>query len=450
MSGKDTLRFDGRVAVVTGAGGGLGRAHALLLASRGAKVVVNDLGTSVAGSGTSSKAADAVVEEIRKAGGSAVANYDSVEDGDKIVKTAIDNFGRIDILINNAGILRDVSFLKMTDNDWDLVYKVHLRGAYKCSKAAWPYMREQNYGRIIMTASAAGLYGNVGQANYSAAKLALVGMGKALAIEGKSRNITCNIIAPIAGSRMTSTVMPEELVKALKPEFVSPLMAFLSHESCKDSGEIFEVGAGWVGKLRWQRTEGAFYPIDRELSVESLRDSWTKISDFNTNPSYPVTVSDSTTVVISNLDNKGSNARSPSTSAAKPAAAAPAASSGGADVSGFKAAAVFAQLGDKVKSDGAALVGKIGGIYEFEVTEGPNGAKQIWTVDLKNGSGSVAVGKGSNPAGVTITMKDGDFVNMMTGKLNSQEAFMQGKLRMKGDMKLAMKLGEVIKSQSKL
>jgi len=450
MSGKDNLRYDGKVAVVTGAGGGLGRAHALLLASRGAKVVVNDLGTSVAGSGTSSKAADAVVEEIRKAGGTAVANYDSVEDGDKIIKTAIDNFGRIDILINNAGILRDVSFLKMTDNDWDLVYKVHLRGAYKCSKAAWPYMREQNYGRIIMTASAAGLYGNVGQANYSAAKLALVGMGKALAIEGKSRNITCNIIAPIAGSRMTSTVMPEELVKALKPEFVSPLMAFLVHESCKDSGEIFEVGAGWVGKLRWQRTEGAFYPIDRDLSVESIRDSWAKIGDFNTNPSYPFTVSDSTTVVISNLDNKGSNARSPSNAAAKPAAAAPAASSGGADVSGFKAAAVFTQLGQKVKSDGAALVGKIGGIYEFEITDGPNGAKQVWTVDLKNGSGSVSAGKGSNPAGATITMKDGDFVNMMTGKLNSQEAFMQGKLRMKGDMKLAMKLGEVIKSQSKL
>jgi hypothetical protein len=171
------------------------------------------------------------------------------------------------------------------------------------------------------------------------------------------------------------------------------------------------------------------------------------------------------------LDNKGANARSPSTPAAKPAAAAPAASSGGADVSGFKAAAAFDQLGQKVKSDGAALVGKIGGIYEFEITEGPNGAKQVWTVDLKvscydrceivgldpsangifqNGSGSVAVGKGSNPAGVTITMKDGDFVNMMTGKLNSQEAFMQGKLRMKGDMKLAMKLGEVIKSQSKL
>jgi len=182
---SNTLRFDGKVAIVTGAGNGLGRSHALLLASRGAKVVVNDLGTSVSGSGSSSKAADKVVQEIKNAGGVAVANYDSVEDGEKIVQTAIDNFGRIDILVNNAGILRDTSFVKMTDNDWDLVYRVHLRGAYKITKAAWNKMREQNYGRIIMTTSAAGIYGNVGQANYSSAKLGLVGFAKALSIEGK-------------------------------------------------------------------------------------------------------------------------------------------------------------------------------------------------------------------------------------------------------------------------
>ncbi|HVK72193.1 MAG TPA: SDR family oxidoreductase, partial [Kofleriaceae bacterium] len=186
------LRFDGKVAIVTGAGGGLGRSHALLLASRGAKVVVNDLGGSHTGEGKSSSAADKVVDEIKAAGGTAVANYDSVEDGDKIVKTAIDTYGRIDVLVNNAGILRDVSFAKMTDADWDLVYRVHVKGAYKCTHAAWPVMRDQKFGRIIFTASAAGIYGNFGQANYSMAKLGLVGFGNTLALEGKKRNILVN------------------------------------------------------------------------------------------------------------------------------------------------------------------------------------------------------------------------------------------------------------------
>jgi 3-hydroxyacyl-CoA dehydrogenase/3a,7a,12a-trihydroxy-5b-cholest-24-enoyl-CoA hydratase len=179
------LRFDGRVAIVTGAGGGLGRSHALLLASRGAKVVVNDLGGSFKGEGQSSSAADAVVQEIKDAGGVAVANYNSVEDGDKIVQSAIDAFGRVDIVINNAGILRDVSFQKMSQQDWDLIYKVHVLGSFRVTHAAWPYMREQKFGRVIMTASAAGIYGNFGQANYSMAKLGLHGFAQTLSIEGR-------------------------------------------------------------------------------------------------------------------------------------------------------------------------------------------------------------------------------------------------------------------------
>nr|MBA3503705.1 SDR family NAD(P)-dependent oxidoreductase [Deltaproteobacteria bacterium] len=176
------LRFDGKVALVTGAGGGLGRSHALLLASRGAKVVVNDLGGSFTGEGKSASAADKVVDEIKAAGGQAVANYDSVEDGDKIIKTAIDAFGGIDIVINNAGILRDVSFQKMTQQDWDLVYKVHVLGAMKVTHAAWNHMRDKGYGRIINTASAAGIYGNFGQANYAMAKLGIHGFTQTLAL----------------------------------------------------------------------------------------------------------------------------------------------------------------------------------------------------------------------------------------------------------------------------
>ncbi|KAI8882406.1 NAD(P)-binding protein [Backusella circina FSU 941] len=196
------IRYDGKVAIVTGAGGGLGKAYALYFSRRGASVVVNDLGVSNKGDGSSTKAADVVVDEILKQGGKAVANYNSVEEGAKIVDTALKAFGRIDIVINNAGILRDKSFARMSDSDWDLIQAVHVKGSYAVTKAAWPHMKKQKYGRIIMTASAAGLYGNFGQANYSAAKLALASFSASLAKEGIKDNIHCNTIAPMAASRM--------------------------------------------------------------------------------------------------------------------------------------------------------------------------------------------------------------------------------------------------------
>lgn len=250
------------------------------------------------GSGSSTRAADAVVDEIRKAGGTAVANYDSVEFGEKIVKTAIDNFGRVDIVINNAGILRDTSFIKMKDEDWDLIHKVHVRGAYSVTKAAWPYMKEQNYGRVIFVTSAAGLYGNFGQANYSSAKLALVGLANTLSIEGSKLNIIVNTIAPIAGSRMTETVMPPKIVSSLKPEFVAPLVAYLVHESNTNTGGIFEVGAGFVAKVRLQRTKGAAFPIDKELSPEVIRDGWNEIVDFSNGPVAINSINEATAAIV--------------------------------------------------------------------------------------------------------------------------------------------------------
>jgi len=293
------LRFDGKVVVVTGAGGGLGRVYALLFASRGAKVVVNDLGGTFTGEGASNRAADKVVQEIKSKGGEAVANYDSVEKGESIIKTALDAYGKVDILINNAGILRDVTFMKMTDKDWDLVFQVHVKGAYSVTKAAWNHMREQGYGRIIMTTSAAGLYGNFGQANYSAAKMALVGLAKTLAIEGDKRNIHVNTIAPMAGSRMTETVMPPDLVAALKPEYVASLVAFLCHESNTDNGQVYEVGAGWVAKLRWQRTQGAFMD-GNNLTPETVRDNWAKVNDWS-NTTLPSTPQESMSLLVSHL-----------------------------------------------------------------------------------------------------------------------------------------------------
>ncbi len=297
------LRFDGKVVVITGAGAGLGRSHALFFGKRGAKVVVNDLGGTAHGQGQSSAAADKVVEEIKAAGGAAVANYDSVEHGDKIVKTAIDAFGRIDVLINNAGILRDVSFQKMTKDDWDLIMRVHVNGAFACSHAAWPYMRDQGYGRIIFTTSAAGIYGNFGQANYSAAKLGLVGLSNTLAIEGEKKNVRANAVAPIAASRLTETVLPKDMLENLKPEYVTPLVAWLAHEECKENGGLFEVGAGFFGKLRWERTEGKTFKLGREISPEAIRGAWEQVTDF-AKSTHPANITEALSPVMSNLSSK--------------------------------------------------------------------------------------------------------------------------------------------------
>ena len=305
----DALRYDGKVALITGAGNGLGRAHALLFARRGARVVVNDLGGSATGGGQSSAAADRVVAEIKEAGGEAVANYDSVEDGGKIVQCALDSFGRIDIVVNNAGILRDSSFLKMTEADWDLIMRVHVQGAFKVTHAAWPRLREQSYGRVIFTSSAAGIYGNFGQANYSAAKLGLVGLGFTLAAEGRKYNIRVNTIAPIAGSRLTETILPKELIDALRPEYVSPLVAYLAHESCEESGGLFEVGGGFFAKLRWERTEGKTFRVGRDITPELLAKHWPTVVDFG-KATHPEDVTRALQPVMDNVNagaSKGGN-----------------------------------------------------------------------------------------------------------------------------------------------
>lgn len=273
-----TLRFDDRVVIVTGAGNGLGRSHAREFARRGAKVVVNDLGGGIAGEGASASVAQIAVDEIRAAGGEAVANTDSVENGDKIVQTALDTYGRVDVVVNNAGILRDASFAKMTDAEWDIIYRVHLLGAYKVTRAAWPHMRAASYGRIVMTTSIAGVYGNFGQANYSAAKLGIHGLAQTLAIEGAAKNILTNTIAPTAGSRLTETVLPKEVIEALKPEYVTPAVALLAHEDCPVNGKLYEVGGGWVSQTRWEQTQGVFFQHD--FSVEDLQDKWDQVNSF--------------------------------------------------------------------------------------------------------------------------------------------------------------------------
>lgn len=273
------IDFEGRVAVVTGAGGGLGRSHALLLASRGAQVVVNDLGGSRDGSGGGSEMADAVVSEIVAAGGEAVANYDGVHTwagGQAIIGTALEAFGRIDIVVNNAGILRDVSFAKLDETALDLVLKVHLYGAFHVTRAAWPHLREQGYGRVVSTTSGSGLYGNFGQSNYSAAKLGLVGLTRTLAIEGAKYGIHANAIAPVAASRMTEDIMPAALLERLEPEHVSPLVAYLVSETSSTTGSVFSVGGGYIARVAILEGEGVAF--DEVPSVDDIAARWEDIT----------------------------------------------------------------------------------------------------------------------------------------------------------------------------
>jgi NAD(P)-dependent dehydrogenase (short-subunit alcohol dehydrogenase family) len=272
------LGFDGKVAIVTGAGGGLGKQHALLLASRGARVVVNDLGGSVHGDGSDKSAAESVASEIVAAGGEAMSNTDSVstpEGGEALVQTAIDAYGQVDILINNAGILRDKTFHNMTPDLLEPVLDVHLKGAFYVTKPAWIRMREQGYGRVINTSSNSGILGNFGQSNYGAAKMGLVGFTRVLAAEGAKYNIKVNAIAPLARTRMTEDLLGEGAAR-LDPELVSPVVAFLAHESVPVSGEIYTVGGGRVARFFIGMTTGFF---DAKLDMEGVRDHFDQIRD---------------------------------------------------------------------------------------------------------------------------------------------------------------------------
>ncbi len=276
-----TIRFDNRVAIVTGAGNGLGRAHALLLASRGAKVVVNDPGGAVDGKGGGQAAADKVVDEIKAAGGQAVANYDSVADAASaanIVKTAVDSFGTVDIVVDNAGVLRDKTFHNMTTEDFDFVVKVHFLGTAYVTHAAWPILRAKAYGRVVVTSSNSGIYGNFGQANYAGAKLAVVGFMNALRLEGQKYNILINALAPVAGTRMTESLMTPEILEKLKPEYVSPMVAYLCSEQCQRSGEIWSAGAGNFARIEYREAEGVRI-AGRAPTPEDVAENIDRIAD---------------------------------------------------------------------------------------------------------------------------------------------------------------------------
>jgi NAD(P)-dependent dehydrogenase (short-subunit alcohol dehydrogenase family) len=286
----DNIQFNGKVAVVTGAGGGLGREYALDLAKRGAKLVINDLGGERDGSGRDRSAADRVVEEIRSAGGTATASYDSVSTmagGASIVDTAVSTYGRIDILINNAGILRDRSFLKMTEEEWDQVIAVHLKGAFCVTQPALKVMKKQNYGRVVFTSSTSGLYGNFGQTNYGAAKLGLVGMMNSLKLEMEKYNIMVNTVAPNAFSRMTAEILPAELKDKMHPKFNVPIVTYLCSEENSESGLIFTMNAGWFSRTGIVAGSGICMGDSRRtITAEEIRERFEEIKSLENAQPY--------------------------------------------------------------------------------------------------------------------------------------------------------------------
>jgi NAD(P)-dependent dehydrogenase (short-subunit alcohol dehydrogenase family)/putative sterol carrier protein len=406
------MRFDDRVAIVTGAGTGLGRAYALELARRGARVVVNDLGGARDGTGKGSKSpADQVVEEIKRAGGEAVANYDNVatpDGGENIVRTALDAFGRVDMLINNAGILKDKSFLKMEPENWKAVLDVHLNGAYFVSRPAMAVMKDNGYGRIVMTTSAAGLYGNFGQTNYSAAKTALVGLMNTLKLEGMKYNIHINTIAPIAASRLTEDVMPPELFEKSKPEFVVPLVMVLCSEACQESGGIFNCGMGYFNRAA-VLTGSAVQLGDQNNppTPELIHENWRKINSIE----EAQELKEANSAVFALI-------APPRTDPVEDETAA----QGRGSVTG-----IFENMRKTFKADAAAGVDVV---FQFNISGAGGGD---WHCVIKDNTCTIESGVHAKPA-CTLKMADADFLAMMEGTLTAMQAYTSGKLKIDGDI----------------
>ena len=410
---KDEIRFDGRTAIVTGAGAGLGRAYALELARRGARVVVNDLGGARDGDGAGSASpADRVVEEIQAAGGRAMANYDSVataEGGANIVNRALEAFGSVDILINNAGILRDKSFVKMEPENWQAVLDVHLKGAYNVTRPAFAAMKENGYGRIVMTTSAAGLYGNFGQSNYAAAKMGLVGLMNTLKLEAAKYDIKVNTVAPIAASRLTEDVMPPDLFERSRPEFVAPLVLYLCSERCPVSGNIYNAGMGFFNRAAVVTGAGRVLAKEgQEPTPETVMENLKVISDLTGGKIYP------------DLNAQVGDALA--------AIQAPAAAASDDAAAGFSSvAAVFEAMPAAFVSAAAAGVDVV---FQYAIAGQDGGA---WHCIVKDGACQVAAGDHASPT-CTLKMARGDFLKMMNGQLPPMQAYTSGRLKIEGDI----------------
>ena len=411
QSRKEKIRFDDRVAIVTGAGAGLGRIYSIELARRGARVVVNDFGGNRDGAGEGSFGpADKVVEEIRAMGGEAVANYDSVatsEGGRGIVNTALEAFGRLDILINNAGILRDRSLAKMEPEDWDAVMSVHLDGAYNVSRPAFSTMRENRYGRIVVITSASGLNGNFGQTNYSAAKMALIGFMNTLKLEGEKHGIKVNAVAPIAATRLTEELLPPDLSEKMKPDFVAPLVLLLCSEECRVSGRVYSAGMGYYSRVGLVTGPGTVIGDGKQIPSPELVER--HINDI-CSLAGAVEHFDATTALgamLQALTSKPEKAVQP--------------------VESLTVKAVFGRMPGAFQKDRASGVDVV---FQYHIV-GPAGGE--WYVTIKGGTCEVKTGEHAQPT-TTIMMSEEDFLNLINGKLKAMQAYTSGKLKIQGDI----------------
>jgi NAD(P)-dependent dehydrogenase (short-subunit alcohol dehydrogenase family)/acyl dehydratase/putative sterol carrier protein len=409
---KEEIRFDDRVAIVTGAGAGLGRVYALELAKRGAKVVVNDLGGARDGSGKGSTSpADQVVAEIQALGGVAVANYDSVataEGGENILQSALDAFGTVDIVINNAGILRDKTFLKMEPPNWQAVVDVHLNGAYHVSRPAFGVMKEKGYGRILLTTSAAGLYGNFGQSNYTAAKMGLVGLMHTLKLEGEKYNIKVNTIAPVAASRLTEDILPPDFIDSLKPELVAPMALYLVSEQCPVNGNTYNAGMGFFNRAAIVTGIGAVLGNGEKISApEQILAQWEQVTELSGAREYwnaTEQIGDALQALARPVEDTGDTA------------------------GGFQTVeSIFEAMPNAFVTQAAAGVDVI---FQFTITGSGGGD---WYSVIKDGTCTVEAGVHETP-GCTLKIADDDFLSMMNGVLPPMQAYTSGKLIISGDI----------------
>ena len=413
---EQQIRFDGRVAIVTGAGAGLGRAYALELARRGARVVVNDLGGARDGSGAGSQTPAArVVAEIEALGGEAVANYDNVatpEGGQAVVQSALEAFGTVDIVINNAGILRDKSFVKMEPENWRAVLDVHLNGAYHVTRPAFAVMKEKGYGRVVMTTSAAGLYGNFGQTNYSAAKMGLVGLMNTLKLEGAKYGIQVNTVAPLAASRLTEDVMPPEIFEKAKPEFVVPMTLYLCSEECPVSGNIYNAGMGFFNRAAVLTGPGAVLADGGQApSVEAVAGAIDKIASLDGAKAYH------------QLNDQFADVMTAFGSPTEDAGIGPDQGAAGS----LTVADVFAAMPRAFVPEAAQGVDAV---FQYRIA-GEGGGD--WACVVKDQACDIRKGVHDKPT-CTLIMETPDFLAMMSGGLPPIQAFNSGKLRIEGDI----------------